>query len=74
VARIGAERASLSLSGRELGILWVKNDGEVRKSRLVDQPGLSIADPELTRQELGGAAHRSMPPLTTLNAALRVSF
>jgi TonB-linked SusC/RagA family outer membrane protein len=74
VARIGAERASIAVSGRELANLWVKNNGEVRRPRNIDAPGLSIADPELTRQELAGAAHRSMPPLTTLNAALRVSF
>jgi len=64
-SRFGADRASLTLSGRELAILWQ------------EQPyiySLKVADPESARPVRGDANFRVMPPLTSFNIEMRVSF
>jgi hypothetical protein len=73
VSRIGAERASLALSGRELAILWQKQP-DVKRPITNVTPGLSVGDPEMGRPLGGQSNFRTMPPLTTLSASLRVSF
>ena len=77
VSRVGGSRASLSVSAREVAILWLATkytragEGEF----LPRIRGQSIADPELGG---GGANHRSgfrtLPPSSNLTATLRVSF
>ena len=63
--RVGAERASLSVSARELANLWVAQQ---------DNWGARIADPEESRINDGEANYRVMPPLSRLSAELRVTF
>ena len=65
IDRIGADRASLSLAGRELGIIWRK------QAKL---GSLTIPDPEATNTSLAASNWRAIPPLTSVNATLRVSF
>ena len=65
VSRLGADRASLSLSGRELGVIWAR------------QPqvfGVEMNDPEMSNTVPGGANYRLTPALTRLHAELRVTF
>jgi hypothetical protein len=64
-ARIGADRASLSISAREVETLWTADQ---------DVAGLVIADPETNRPTPGQANYRAMPPSSSINVNLRVSF
>jgi hypothetical protein len=64
-SRVGAQRASLSISARELANLWVAD---------ADVAGLVVADPETSRARPGEANYRAMPPTSAINVALRVSF
>ena len=57
---IGADRASLTLSGRELDLLWRKDD-YMWNSRMV-------GDPETTD------TNRAPPPLTRWSVELNVTF
>ena len=71
--RFGAERAAVSLSGRELAVLWRAQSeiGLVRSSN----PGLNIIDPEIGDINSGNNAnHRIFPPLTSLLFGLEVTF
>ena len=62
----GAERASLSVSARNLWYLWRKTD---------DVSGVPIPSPEIANPQSEGAFSLfQWPPLTTFEATLRVSF
>lgn len=69
-ALAGADRASISISGRNLWILW----------RPVDEiEGSPILDPETNRvdgtgQGFGGSSAGSVPPLQSISIQMRVSF
>ena len=65
--RIGASRASLAVSARNLFLIW-------RKQTEVE--GLQISDPEYgDGTNLDGSGNfYSLPPLTSLNATLRITF
>ncbi|MSR36426.1 MAG: SusC/RagA family TonB-linked outer membrane protein [Gemmatimonadetes bacterium] len=65
IGRLGADRASLSVSARELANLWVAQ---------ADNWGAHIADPEESRIGDGEANYRVMPPLSRLSAELRLTF
>jgi hypothetical protein len=58
--RIGADRASLTISGRELGVLWRK-EPDLWGAAMLD-------DPEKTD------SYRSTPALTRWSAELNVTF
>ncbi len=62
----GAERASLSVSARNLWYLWRKTE---------DVSGVPIPSPEIANPQSEGAFSLfQWPPLTTFEATLRVSF
>ena len=61
VGRIGADRASLSLSGRELAIIWQKQP-DVKRPITNETMGLSVGDPEMARPLGGQSNFRTMPP------------
>ena len=64
--RIGADRASLAFSGRELGILWRAQESAW---------GAHITDPEQADPDPGaGENNRVSPPLSNLSVELRVTF
>jgi hypothetical protein len=64
---LGADRASFSFSARNAFIIW-------RKQSTIS--GGQVGDPEIgSLEELSGASNfRSIPPLASLSATLRVSF
>jgi hypothetical protein len=64
-SRIGADRASLSVSGRELAHLYRAQPSNF---------GANMGDPELADSDQGAANYRVMPPLSRLNAELRIIF
>ena len=66
VGRAGADRASVSLSARELWYLWRKDDDLAG----VHSPSPEVADPASTTQ----FALFQWPPLTSLQATVRVTF
>jgi hypothetical protein len=78
VTRMGADRASLSLSGRGLWTMWVK------QSTLCAPPDLGtdemwckgelITDPEMGTSVPGGRNYRITPPTADVSATLRVQF
>ncbi|SVE60954.1 uncharacterized protein METZ01_LOCUS513808, partial [marine metagenome] len=82
ISRIGAERASLSFSARELWIMWQRQEqlysGGCETAdvctALTGNLGLNIEDPEQGRRGAASAAWRTMPANTTINATLRVTF
>ena len=63
---LGAERASLSVSGRDLGIIWQK------------QPllagGVNATDPEFGNPVRGVNAWFTAPPTSSVTATMRVTF
>lgn len=66
IGRTGADRASLSLSARNLWYLWRKTE---------DVSGVPIPSPEIANPQSEGAFSLfQWPPLTTFEATLRVSF
>jgi hypothetical protein len=72
-AMIGAERASLSFSARELAILWQKQDHVgIDRGGNTGNPRPHVLDPEIGRN--GGAGHRVTPPLSSLHVTLNVTF
>jgi TonB-linked SusC/RagA family outer membrane protein len=64
-SRIGAERASLSLSARNIAILWRAQD---------ENWGLKLQDPEFGPGTDTGTAWFIEPPLSSVHATLRVTF
>lgn len=60
----GVDRASLSISGRNLWTIW---------QRTKDINGAPVTDPEQTSPS-GGSALGQMPGISSLTASLRVSF
>ncbi len=66
VVRIGAERASLSVSGRELGIIWRAQDTLLGET--------NAQDPEFGRPVRGEVAWWTAPPTSSLSATMRVTF
>jgi len=82
ISRIGAERASLSFSARELWIMWQRQEqlysGGCETAdlctALTGNLGLNVEDPEQGRRGAASAAWRTMPANTTINATLRVTF
>ena len=73
--RIGADRASLSFSGRELLTIWQrqKEVGNFLGTQ-AGNPGLPVLDPEMGTSDFGSANHRLMAPLTSLHLEMRVTF
>ncbi len=75
---LGAENASLSLSARDLWIIWQKQEeiypGTGSIEGEIPGLGLNVEDPEQGRANAGGASWRTMPPNTVMSATLRVSF
>ena len=71
---IGAERASLSFSAREVATLWVKQDflGIDAGGTGTGNPRPHPLDPEIGRNS--GSGHRVTPPLTTMHVTLNVTF
>ena len=70
---IGAERASLSFSAREVAILWQKQSTlGIDGGGISGNPRPHALDPEIGRN--GGSGHRVTPPLTTLHMTLNVTF
>jgi TonB-linked SusC/RagA family outer membrane protein len=63
--RVGAQRASLSVSAREIANLWVAQE---------DNWGARVADPEESRINDGQANYRVMPPLSRVSAEMRFTF
>ena len=63
--KIGADRASINVSAREVETLWVADH---------DVAGLPIADPEMGRPTPGQSNYRAMPPLSNVSVSVRVSF
>ena len=72
---IGASRASLSFSGRELLTIWQrqKTVGNFLGTE-AGNPGLPVLDPEMGTSSFGSANHRIMAPLTSMHLELRVTF
>jgi hypothetical protein len=65
--RVGADRASLSVTGRDLFILWRAQD-EIN--------GVRVQDPErtATTEQYGGSNIWLSPPMSSVSAMIRVSF
>ena len=82
VSNIGASRASLAFSARELWIMWQAQEylysGGCETADVCTtssgELGLNIEDPEQGRRGAAGAAWRTMPANTVINATLRVTF
>jgi TonB-linked SusC/RagA family outer membrane protein len=76
--RVGAQNASLSLSARELWIIWQGQEeiypGNGSEEGEIRDLGLTVEDPEQGRASAGLSSWRTMPPNTVLSATLRVSF
>ena len=73
-SRIGAERASLSLSGREIARLWQAQDEILAADSYGGRGGIEISDPE-TGIGIGGESNFfTMPPISNFSATLRVTF
>jgi TonB-linked SusC/RagA family outer membrane protein len=69
VSRIGADRASLSVSGNNLFILW--------QNTTVDKTGNNIYDPEYTLNAGGTPSTTAlweMPGIASMSAQMRISF
>ncbi len=70
---VGAERASLSFSAREVATLWVKQDYlGIDRGGNTGNPRPHPLDPEIGRND--GSGHRVTPPLTTVHMTLNVTF
>ena len=66
IARVGADQASISVAARNLWYLW-------RKTK--DVSGVPIPSPEIANPESEGAFSLfQWPPLSTVEATLRVTF
>ena len=78
VGRIGADRASLSVSGRGLWTIWVAQDWLCRPPSPADGPqpcvGERVTDPEMRNSTQGGANFYMTPPISSFSATLRVTF
>ena len=75
VQRIGADRASLSFSAREVAILWMKDDElGIDAGGTSPNPRPHPLDPEVGRIETGGSGCRVTPPLTSTHVTLNVTF
>ena len=81
-AKVGAQRASLALSARELWIIWQAQEylysGGCETAdvctTMTGNLGLNVEDPEQGRRGAANAAWRTMPANTTLSATVRVTF
>jgi hypothetical protein len=70
---IGAERASLSVSAREVAILWQKQETlGIDRGGNTGNPRPHALDPEIGRNS--GQGHRTTPPTTHLHLTLNVTF
>ena len=66
VGRIGVERASLSFSGRNMAMIWRRED---------EIAGVPIADPEIGSTGLDNTRnYHNGPPLSSAHLTLRVTF
>ena len=78
VDRVGVDRASFSVAARDLWYLWTKQQEvpprDIRQEGFQDRPGANIPSPELADPNISGFALFQWPPLTTVEATLRVSF
>jgi hypothetical protein len=65
--RVGAERASVSVTARNMFILWQAQE---------DVSGVTITDPERNSsvEQFGGENYWLSPPLSSVTAMLRVTF
>jgi len=75
---IGAQRASLGFSGRELAIVWWKDNGELGlgpvSSKAMNHPATTALDPEFGRGQLGDGGHRTWPPSSSFHLRFDVTF
>ena len=73
--RIGAERASLAFSMREIAILWMADDElGIDAGGESGNPRPHPIDPEIGRATAGGSGCRASPPSTTAHVTLSVTF
>ena len=76
--RIGADRASLAVSGRGLWTIWVAQATLCRPASPAGGPvpcvGELVTDPELRNSQQGGANFYLSPPTSSVSATLRVTF
>jgi hypothetical protein len=71
--RIGADRASLAFSMREVAILWMAADRlGIDAGGKSPNPGQRPLDPEMGRANGNGC--RAAPPSTTAHVTLNVTF
>ncbi len=72
---IGAERASLAFSMRELAILWMADDElGIDAGGESGNPRPHPLDPEMGRATAGGSGCRASPPSTSAHVTLKVTF
>ena len=75
VQRIGAERASVGFSAREVAILWMKqNTLGVDAGGKSPNPRPHPLDPEVGRISSGGSGCRVSPPFTSAHVTINVTF
>jgi hypothetical protein len=76
VGRLSADRATLSLSARNMFILWREQEtlGDPASSAETLQYGAHIADPEYGTANAAGSNWFIEPPLSSISATLRVTF
>jgi hypothetical protein len=76
--RIGADRASIGFSGRELATLWWRDGGALglgpTSPQAMNMPASVSIDPEFGRGTLGDGGHRTLPAPTSFHIRLDVSF
>ncbi|MSR35282.1 MAG: hypothetical protein EXR95_01390 [Gemmatimonadetes bacterium] len=76
--RIGADRASIGFSGRELALLWWDGGGALGLGQVspeaMNMPPSVGVDPEFGRGTLGDGGHRTLPAPTSFNVRLEVTF
>ena len=77
-ARIGADRAAIGFSGRELALLWWDGGGALGLGTVSPEamnmpPSVGI-DPEFGRGTLGDGGHRTLPAPTSFHVRLEVTF
>jgi len=77
-SRIGADRASIGFSGRELAVLWWDGGGALGLDALAPQamqrPASVAIDPEHGRGQLGNGGHRTSPGPSSFHLRLDVTF
>jgi TonB-linked SusC/RagA family outer membrane protein len=77
-AHIGAARAAIGFSGRELATLWWRDGGALGlgpvSPKAFNMPASVSVDPEFGRPTLGDGGHRTLPPHTSFHLRIDVTF